>query len=941
MKTKSQLMLFLIVSFFLLCLLNNQRTEAVETSDYYTELDYTGAIKSGTHLESSRPTIRPEYQGTWGTLLNDITDSTGKAYFSKFNVVRNYKAGEYFYYNKVGSYNQRDLSLKVIFNRTESKPNYNFRTKLLSNGAIYIESMFDPLSKEISLEYQLVYSDTKEVVHGVDVELPQAVQTNAYNSGLDTYGYANFRTEGLSKVYFQQNKDIVSPTHELKTEKGTASGRELLKVIQDKRYTSLLAQNYVVYSNNEVPMSTGVNTPNAYAPYIVIFDAAIETPSTPNYFEPKIVGKKNAESLRASYTISQALTATYDIFYPDSLSVIIEDAEKAFTKITPDDAKIYNKDNKEITKETTIKQLDDHKLEITISNTLLKQLKSNAFQIELAIDSIDLKKADEFYDAETKQLNVPLSAYNVRKKANEKVQSAVVTGDANSQLVISGTPLPQVLNINSTTDDIDLDKVLADLKSNIPEDKVTVEAITDERLFDEVKKESVKVEVKSELFPQLTQTFPIQLNIEDTLVTTASLDNQRWLIDIAELYNYNKKVDRNLYISDLANVLDIAYVGNPNEQISIPKLIKYFINVDRIRILNSKFNTSLPSEIARLKKVTWMEFTNSSVTGEFPTFIKDMDGLSTLMLVNNKLTGKVPLWLFDLPNLKDVSIKGNEFVGQIPLSIKNEKLELNISNNQLTYNSDEIPAYVKNSDNTFLKGLQLSGSEILSIADKTKQIIKPFDTKDAGYFNLHVIGQESDKINALYDGHHYTILNEETNEVLYDGPKSANKTIPYKKGIIYKVILDEAIANPRNQTIIKTKIPELKLEKIPELLSFDISLGTHLKKPVKLIGEMSIFDNRDGGNWQLNITPSSLESETKTLKGEYSYINQKGIETAIIAGQKAPIEKGKSDTEDEIIPISDMWTDKYGLQFTINGSNYLGSYKGSVTWTLENVPSSN
>nr|WP_242700719.1 hypothetical protein [Enterococcus sp. DIV0212c] len=373
----------------------------------------------------------------------------------------------------------------------------------------------------------------------------------------------------------------------------------------------------------------------------------------------------------------------------------------------------------------------------------------------------------------------------------------------------------------------------------------------------------------------------------------------------------------------------------------IPKNIYHIRNLETLSLVNTQFSGNLPKELGQLSKVRALILNGNIFTGGIPESFAEIETLETLNLKSNKLTGKIPTSLTSLENLTKLNVSENDFIGELPY-FNDAFAEISVAKNQLTINSEKIPSFLTGPnayyEDTFIQGLQLTAKNAISIKGKDISMIKPFDEVDQGYFNLHALGEEEI---PLVDGHTYTILNEATNEILYEGYWDKEQAIPYAKGIGYTVILDNAALNPNNQCIVKTKIPELKLETIPSALAFDIALGNDLKKPVEMIGALAVFDNRDEGNWKLGITPSLLESETKTLKGEYSYINSSGTETSIITDQKAFIEKGISDAENERIPVSDKWNGKRGLQYTMNGSNYLGNYKGSVTWTLEDVPTSN
>ncbi|MGX7245763.1 hypothetical protein ACWOC1_13050 [Enterococcus quebecensis] len=924
----------------------NQTIGLAAASDYFTEVDTNGDILTGTVFYPDKPVIRPEYQGSWETLLNDIVDTSGKPYFTNFGEAnkREYKKGTTIFYKNVGIHNKRSLSLKMTYvqGATGISTDWWYGTWLNEDGSLTQHTLGTSAAAEAMLAYQLVYTDTKEVVKDVYLEFPQVIFNHqGYNSNHKNYSYNSFDPKGLKKVYLTRSRDIQPTIVEMA--KGPLTGKEILQAKLADTFKAEIPENFIILSDNNSEMILGVLCVFAYMPKFNIFSSSVEVPSVPTYMTPKIEGKKTVTDFQASYTIEQSVNATYDQYYPDNVTVLLEDKEEIFTSMEPAAIKITDRSGNNIKDKVMIKELAKDTLAIIIPNATLKELKSNSVKIDVDFAKLDLDKVLALYNTESASAKVPLSVSNTRKKAAEEIGSSKNESTAEILPLISATAIAKKVPINTTTADLAIEQLVTDLQSNIPGDIVKIIGITEEKVFDTVKKDSIKIKIQSQRLPELTRDISVSIDVTDDLITSSFFENQSWIIDQVNTQLAPKKINTNVYMSDLAKIMQInsQNKGSFKGQ-HIPKTIQYLRNLDYLALGETDLSGQLPEELGSLTKMTVLSIFGNSFTGGIPESLSNLKELRSLNLSRNNLIGRVSKSLMALPNLSYLKLDDNQLVGQVPES-DTPFITIDISNNQFTYNSAEIPEFLANSvekkyTGTFLQDLSLAGKPALSIKDKHLSTIKPFDESNQGYFNLHAMSENQTQ---LFSGHTYTILNDVTKKVLYEGSWDQEITIPYEKGMVYSVILDEAPLNPNNRYVIKTKIPELKLESLPSVMSFGLSLGGHLKKAVDLEGSLTIFDNRDTGNWKLSMTPSRLVSETKILKGEYSYIDSNGVETSIVNDQKASIETGISDTENELIEVSNNWNEKQGLQYTMNGSNYLGSYKGNVIWTLEDVPTSN
>lgn len=133
----------------------------------------------------------------------------------------------------------------------------------------------------------------------------------------------------------------------------------------------------------------------------------------------------------------------------------------------------------------------------------------------------------------------------------------------------------------------------------------------------------------------------------------------------------------------------------------------------------------------------------------------------------------------------------------------------------------------------------------------------------------------------------------------------------------------------------------LSFSSVPETIDFiegdpAVSLGLVQAVPNK---SLSINDTRVSGSpWKLQVTATSLKTDSgQALKGELSYANSKGANLAI-GSTIQTIENGPKPIGNSVVDISKVWSKDKGLRLTIANDNYLGTYKGTLNWTLTDVP---
>lgn len=930
----------------LLCLLvaigiiiSEEEAEAATARDYYTEIDKQGSPLSGTILETQKRVFRPAYMGSWGSALQDITDEFGKPYFEKFNKGRQYKKGDIIFYNNVGYLEGRKLSIKMAILRPDS-PHWISSISLKEDGSMFQE--ITSAVKDPHTTIQLVYTDTKEVVPNIYVEFPQRIQmSSGYNPNTNVMSTMFYKTEGLKKVYLQIPEWVLKAPIALE-DFGTEP-KENLAITVSKYFDNTVLQDYVVIFDNDYPMEATIRSVTAYTSGYHLFASAIESPRVPSYSMPNIVGRKSENQFKVEYEIDQSVTSTYDQYYPESVTIVLEDQKQFIRKLSKDAISVFDKDSKEITDKVTIKPVGDQQLHITISKDQLKALKTNAIKLKVSFSDLELNKVLSLFDETTKSYKLPLSVYNIREKENQKITSDKNSAEAEIIPNIAAEAIHQNVEVGSSTAELNPQQLVKNLTSTIPEDTVKVLGFKQEVVFDKAGKHEVGVNIASSKTPGLTAIVTIPVTANETVVTSDIFDNQAWIIDEINRLSSPKKIDKDLVFSDVYKItkLELPAAKKFAGQY-IPKGIKHLINVTSIVLTEKNMIGSLPTELSELKQLTNLNITGNQFDGVIPTSFNQLLKLTNLLLNDNRLTGTVPNELFLLPQLKILNIANNQLIGQVPVTVGSQLKTIDIANNQLTYNGEQIPTYLtgNNYQETFIgqqNNLKLDGTEYLTKASQLSTI-KPFDSENAGYFGLAAKNMKTGKQVDLYGEHLYEIINTQTKELLYKGTWDKKVTIPYRFDIEYEVIMDGASGNRNNKVSIKGILPELKLANIPEKMNFKVELSDYSAKEVQLTGKLAVYDNREGGNWQLNVIIGKLMSQKRELKGRFSYINEQEQEIELVSGQKNSLIKGNGDIKNPITTVSNNWTGKKGLRYRMDGSNYLGNYQGDITWVLEDVP---
>ena len=166
-----------------------------------------------------------------------------------------------------------------------------------------------------------------------------------------------------------------------------------------------------------------------------------------------------------------------------------------------------------------------------------------------------------------------------------------------------------------------------------------------------------------------------------------------------------------------------------------------FENLSSLRFLlmdGVQFNSTIPSEIAKLPNLEYLFATDAMITGDL-SYMKDMPVIFEHWVDRNPgLGGQIPSFLGDLTTLQSFSIADCSFTGTIPESIGNLGLmqQMWLYGNQLT---GEIPASLGN-----LNFMRIFEVEDNNLSDSMPQSV--CDNFATGM--LSVLGADCDKLDV-------------------------------------------------------------------------------------------------------------------------------------------------------------------------------------------------
>ncbi|KAH9797469.1 putative LRR receptor-like serine/threonine-protein kinase RFK1 [Citrus sinensis] len=167
-------------------------------------------------------------------------------------------------------------------------------------------------------------------------------------------------------------------------------------------------------------------------------------------------------------------------------------------------------------------------------------------------------------------------------------------------------------------------------------------------------------------------------------------------------------------LAELKNLTNFRISDN-NFNGSIPEFIQNWKQLERLEMQGSGFDGPIPSSISVLENlkqlkisdiagtnhpfpdlrnmtgITMINLRNCSISGELPEYIWGMNKLQILDLSFNRLIGEIPN-VATPSTLKFIFLTGNFLSGNIPASILRKGTNVDLSYNNLTYQSPEQPA---------------------------------------------------------------------------------------------------------------------------------------------------------------------------------------------------------------------------------------------------------
>lgn len=114
--------------------------------------------------------------------------------------------------------------------------------------------------------------------------------------------------------------------------------------------------------------------------------------------------------------------------------------------------------------------------------------------------------------------------------------------------------------------------------------------------------------------------------------------------------------------------------------------------------------------------------------------------------------------------------------------------------------------------------------------------------------------------------------------------------------------------------------------------------GTQQKVKRTLDWQVEILDTREAGaKWALQVTSTDFKTASgQKLAGTLIYHD--GNERTPISDTPIAVSQGESTGNDDVTNVVDDWNEDDGLLLEVNSAALQGSYSGTVTWSLNNVP---
>ncbi|WP_314067966.1 hypothetical protein [uncultured Vagococcus sp.] len=936
--------------------------------EYYTEINNDGDIIAGNQepvKSGDKLVIRPAYLGN--SFISDTISPKGVPFtfygkpgdLSSISSYRLYP-GDIVLNKNIGFYQGRPLMLKTTFADVSLDSVQPTFTALLRDGSM----MMRPMEK--GTYFQVFYADgLKEVVKDVLIELPIEFSPSRGDS------YLHVATEGLKRVYLNDPDEAIG----MKTvsdeeydfygeEKGSLGKLQKKPAIQVKNtvpegLVRTLLNGTFIFENNQ-PLIIGEEA-GRFTQYTYTFKSELKTPAEIIYPVPKANSISESENFALHFDITQALSDGYNQYFPEYLSIVMEDEFNMFNSVDDAVIKFTNNENQIIDTVKTEK-ISPHQLEFKVTKETLLWMKNNQINLDIVVGNLNEKQVKSTL-GEDGDYHVPVTFYNYKKTAKgEIVSSDRVKAISIIKPSIFAQSADREVFVGAKRNDLLPEEYLKNMATTIPNDTLTAEFVDTSAAANQEfsvlnQTYTFKVRIKSNENKQLAKVIDVSVKAtRGVLIEPAFFDNQPWIINLINK-QLGKTIGKDVYMSDLMKITELVS-RNPKPNYTnqfIPKNISELKNLVKIDLANTQFKGEIPAEVGQLSKLEQLILFGNNFSGsEIPATLGNLSELKTLTLDDNQLGGEIPASLSKLSKLSTLYLDKNNLVGKIPDFNKNQLfVNFHLDNNQVTYNSTKAPEIGGKGytwANTLIVGgesYSLFGKQYLPI-DKP-MVIKPFDPKNIGFFDLSL--KKGSTKQELFAGHTFSIREMTTNKIVYEnGLADSNKTIRINSlEDKFEVIMDGADQNPNNRFEVSVRKQELKFISVPtNLKTTNLTTDNLTYQPVynadSKVPSLMLFDNREESNWDVRVSsPKKLTaSDGKVLAGTFNYRVKAGMWKEITPTETS-VETGKSLPDSGEIDVFKEWSSvknkERGLFFKQDSnSNFKGDYSGQLNWFLYDVP---
>ncbi|MBC1273084.1 leucine-rich repeat domain-containing protein [Listeria booriae] len=389
--------------------------------------------------------------------------------------------------------------------------------------------------------------------------------------------------------------------------------------------------------------------------------------------------------------------------------------------------------------------------------------------------------------------------------------------------------------------------------------------------------------------------------------------------------------------------LKVLDIGETSLSGSLPASLGNLSSLTNLSLYDNLITGPIPKELANATSLQSIYLVESQLSGELPKELATLPRLESINLAFNEISGTVPAEFASAPALEDFYVNSNKLTGIIPDAITQSTLSLKFSNNQISANNVASltltnPVGSARYTNTFVTNYQLASKTTIPTTTHST-VIKPFDSTSNTYFDLHYLNQSTR--GTLQSAHTYKIINQDTQEVMYDGPANKDVSFTQSESADYFIIMDDAVGNSHNTTSVSVQVSILELGNMPDSINFGthkITSATQLYKPTE-DWSIQVNDTRATKTpWRLSVaTPSKMQSSSgHTLSEGLIYKAENGTETTL-TNQYLDVYQYTPNSTDTQVNIT--WPENAGIFLKVKaGEGYAESYSGELDWTLTDAP---